>query len=244
MYDEENNDDGQVEAKDYQETSSKGKVKGSIMLKYLFAGGNVCFVSVVLILYVLSQVAGSGVDFFVSYWTNIEEGRNDTHLNSTEVTKSKVPPDVIYSKETYIYIYTGLIVSLFFIALSRSMLFYKLAMLSSQHLHDNMFNSVIFSPMRFFDTNPSGRILNRFSKDMGSIDELLPKAVLDAGQILLLMAGSLVLVAVVNPYFLIPVGVIGSIFMLLRMIFLRSSKNIKRLEGMSKLLVSNLIEFK
>lgn len=48
------------------------------------------------------------------------------------------------------------------------------------------------------------------------------------------MVGSLILVAVVNPYFLIPVGLIGCIFMLFRMVFLKSSKNIKRLEGISK----------
>lgn len=52
-------------------------------------------------------------------------------------------------------------------------------------------------------------------------------------QILLLMAGSLILVAIVNAYFLIPVAVIACIFMFLRIIFLKSSKNIKRLEGMS-----------
>lgn len=37
--------------------------------------------------------------------------------------------------------------------------------------------------MRFFDTNPSGRIMNRFSKDMGAIDEFLPKALLDSSQV-------------------------------------------------------------
>lgn len=37
--------------------------------------------------------------------------------------------------------------------------------------------------MRFFDVNPSGRIMNRFSKDMGTIDELLPKVLIDAIQV-------------------------------------------------------------
>lgn len=37
--------------------------------------------------------------------------------------------------------------------------------------------------MRFFDTNPSGRILNRFSKDMGAIDEVLPRGMMDAIQV-------------------------------------------------------------
>lgn len=37
--------------------------------------------------------------------------------------------------------------------------------------------------MRFFNTNNSGRILNRFSKDMGAIDEMLPNALMDCLQV-------------------------------------------------------------
>lgn len=56
-------------------------------------------------------------------------------------------------------------------------------MRSSKKLHNKMFASLLNAPMRFFDTNPSGRILNRFSKDMGAIDELLPKAMIEATQV-------------------------------------------------------------
>lgn len=52
------------------------------------------------------------------------------------------------------------------------------------------------------------------------------------------MVGSLVLVTVVNPYFLIMVAVIGTLFLLMRHVFLKSSKNIKRLEGISKCFVA------
>ncbi|KAJ8933694.1 hypothetical protein NQ314_013860 [Rhamnusium bicolor] len=229
----EEDEEEQIKMKDMQETSSKGKVHGSVMWKYFLAGGNICFVSIVLLLYALSQLMASGVDFFVSYWVNIEEFRNVSRPgNATD--EVVITPSVQWSTETCLYIYGGGIVGLFIIALLRSVLFYKLAMISSQKLHDVMFNSVIRATMRFFDTNPSGRILNRFSKDMGAIDELLPKAALDAGQILLLMVGSLVLVAIVNPQFLILVAIDGVFFLLLRHVFLKSSKNIKRLEGIMR----------
>lgn len=167
--------------KDMQEESSRGKIRGSIFLKYLFAGGNIFFVTFVMILYGLSQVMASGVDYFVSFWINIEEFRNVTDLQTTEgVTATKTPE---WSTELCLYVYGAALGLLFIIALARSMLFYKLSMISSQKLHDTMFNSVLKAPMRFFDTNPSGRILNRFSKDMGAVDEVLPKVILDAGQV-------------------------------------------------------------
>lgn len=184
---EENEEEANIKVKDLQEESSKGKVGGSLFFKYMLAGGNCFFVGTVLILYVLAQAAASAVDYFVSYWVKVEEYRSippQNHTtamenNGTSVTAETVKP----TTDTFLYIYGGLIVTLFVVALSRSMSFYKLAMLSSQNLHDSMFSSVVNTNMRFFDTNPSGRILNRFSKDIGSIDELLPKAVLDAGQV-------------------------------------------------------------
>lgn len=46
-----------------------------------------------------------------------------------------------------------------------------------------MFSNILAATMRFFDTNPSGRILNRFSKDMGVVDEILPRMFLDSIQV-------------------------------------------------------------
>lgn len=179
---EEDEEKEEIKIKDMQEASSKGNVKGSLIWRYLFAGGNFFFVSIVVILYALAQLTASAVDYFVSFWVNIEEFRNVSL--PTNVTEGiSVKPSVEWSTDTCLYIYGGLIISLFIIALLRSVLFYKLAMVSSQKLHNMMFHSIIGTTMRFFDTNPSGRILNRFSKDMGSIDELLPKAILDAGQV-------------------------------------------------------------
>lgn len=42
-----------------------------------------------------------------------------------------------------------------------------------------MFEKVLQTPIRFFDINPIGRIMNRFSKDIGQIDETIPITVLD-----------------------------------------------------------------
>ncbi|XP_046596329.1 ATP-binding cassette sub-family C member 4 isoform X2 [Neodiprion lecontei] len=244
MEDEEEDSEGL----DTVEGTSRGTIQGSVFLKYFQAGGSLFIAFIVAVLFIATQVAASLNDKFVSYWVDKEESRrmislsshesldiNDTGegTNTTNLLQLSRDTQILLSTETYMYIYTGILVALFVAAIGRSMLFYKLCMWSSQSLHDRMFGSLIRTSMRFFDTNPSGRILNRFSKDMGAIDELLPKALLDAGQVIMLMIGSLIVASTVNAMFLIPVVIMGAIFAWIRKIYLRTSKNVKRLEGIN-----------
>lgn len=87
------------------------------------------------------------------------------------------------SSEVAIYIYTALIVTSIILTTFRSILFFKIVINSAKNLHNFMFKSLIRAPMRFFDVNPSGRILNRFSRDMGAVDELLPRVMLESIQV-------------------------------------------------------------
>lgn len=113
--------------------------------------------------------------------------------------------------------------------------FKQLAMKASRNLHNTMFQGVTRAKMYFFHTNPSGRILNRFSKDMGQVDEILPAVMIDVIQIFLQLLGIIIVIVVVNYYFIIPTVVVGVIFYFLRGYYLSASRNIKRIEAISKL---------
>lgn len=45
---------------------------------------------------------------------------------------------------------------------------------ASKLMHKRLLDNVMHSPMMFFDMTPIGRIVNRFSKDLDTIDVLLP----------------------------------------------------------------------
>lgn len=97
-----------------------------------------------------------------------------------------------------------------------------------------MFNAMISSTMRFFNLNSSGRILNRFAKDIGVIDEYLSRTLLDSIHTNLYMVGCIFLAVTVNPLFILPISMLSIVFLLMRKIYLKTSKNLKRLEGISE----------
>lgn len=87
------------------------------------------------------------------------------------------------SRESYIYIYSGIVLLMIIITLIRSFVFFTVSMNASINLHNDMFSSITRTTMRFFNTNTSGRILNRFSKDIGNIDDILPATLIDCLQV-------------------------------------------------------------
>ncbi|XP_057653038.1 ATP-binding cassette sub-family C member 4-like isoform X2 [Diorhabda carinulata] len=138
-------------------------------------------------------------------------------------------------KTTYaMYFYGALLVLCVVLTLFRSFLFFKTCMMSSINLHSNIFHTLLEAPMRFFDTNPTGRVLNRFSKDMGAIDEVLPRVLLDAVQIFLVMAGLLINIVLSNAYMIIAIIVLGYVFLKFRKWYIEIAKILKHLEGITK----------
>ena len=77
-------------------------------------------------------------------------------------------------------------------------LFYFLLLKAAENLHNKMTLTTLHAPVLFFDTNPAGRILNRFSKDVGCMDDVLPQLFLQAVIICLSSLSAMLVPAVTN----------------------------------------------
>lgn len=85
---------------------------------------------------------------------------------------------------TIVYCVSVLIIFTIIMVLVRSQLFFWAANRASSSFHRNMFDSISHGTMRFFNLNPSGRILNRFAKDLSAVDEVLPTVMIDLLQVM------------------------------------------------------------
>ena len=137
-------------------------------MEYIRAGAGPVLLISMIIFTLISQTIFNGSDIFLTAWTNKNQNLNETM-------------EVVDTAEQLqdIYIYTALIVVLFVSTILRSVSFFAICMRASVRLHNRVFARMLRAPVAFFDTNPAGRILNRFTKDMGLIDESLPMTAFD-----------------------------------------------------------------
>ncbi|XP_046342169.2 multidrug resistance-associated protein 1-like [Haliotis rufescens] len=115
--------------------------------------------------YFLYYVTVSLANIWLSVWA---EGT--VHHNSTiHLTQGQKP-----SNTWYIGIYFALGILQAALVLGYSVVLKDFTVVASRKLHSNMLETVLKSPMKFFDTTPLGRITNRFSQDINTIDKELP----------------------------------------------------------------------
>lgn len=79
----------------------------------------------------------------------------------------------------YIRTYCALMAAATIATIYRTFEFFALCLSASIALHNDLYASVIRAKMKFFDLNPSGRILNRFSKDLLNIESNLAVALIE-----------------------------------------------------------------
>ncbi|XP_076254946.1 putative multidrug resistance-associated protein lethal(2)03659 isoform X2 [Rhynchophorus ferrugineus] len=236
-----------------QESRAVGNVTWDVYKIYLKNGGNVCKILSIFMSFLFAQIISTVSDYYITWWVNaeaIKKTRNETAeeqrnisqaYNSTLVSNEETSVSAFQefwisnmTENLYISFYSAIIVIVIIFSLGRSMLFFNFCIQASRKLHNGMFDKIVYAKMRFFNTNPSGRILNRFSKDMNQVDEILPITMIDTIQNGLTALFTTLVVATVNPWMMLPTIVIVGLFYILRVIYISTSRDVKRIESTTR----------
>lgn len=76
------------------------------------------------------------------------------------------------------------------------------ALKASRRLHQGILINVMHLPMQFFESSPLGRIMNRFSKDVNSVDERIPRSLVMFLRTFLASLGTVFVISYSTPLFL------------------------------------------
>ena len=112
--------------------------------------------------------------------------------------------------------------------------FYLRCTYAAQIIHSRLLYNILRSPMSFFDTNPTGRIINRFSSDIDAIDQMIPFQMADFIWCLMEAIAIIIIISYTTPQFLIVVVPLFTIYFLIQRYYIPSSRQLKRLYSISK----------
>ncbi|XP_041038600.1 multidrug resistance-associated protein 5 isoform X1 [Carcharodon carcharias] len=213
------------------EDKAKGAIPWSVYGVYIQAAGGPLAFFLVMILFVLNVGSIAFNNWWLSYWINAGSGNiSETSENETSVGQNmKDNPHMHY----YAGIYALSMAVILIIKAVRGIVFVKGTLRASSRLHDELFHKILRGPMKFFDTTPSGRILNRFSRDMDEVDTRLPFQAEMFIQNIILVFFCIGVVGSVFPWFLVAVGPLVVIFMILNQVSRIFIRELKRLDNIT-----------
>ena len=141
----------------------------------------------------------------------------------------------------FMTIYATVGSSMFLAQMIASMIFTFLFVTASTNLHNGVLDSILKCPMKFYDSTPTGRILNRFSRDVDEIDGRLSWTIESFIRNVFRIFTALLFVAIIFPWLLIGFVPLSVVFVFLFMLFRRTSREIKRIDNVSRSPVFSLV---
>ncbi|CAF1069389.1 unnamed protein product [Adineta steineri] len=133
----------------------------------------------------------------------------------------------------YAYIYFSLILFTILMNIMRTNYYFRTILNGSNKLHNNMLKGLLYTSVQFFESNPSGRILNRISKDQHIIDELLPPILLEAITVLSFAVGSIFIICFIDPSLCFFLIILAPIIWWIIVFYQKSSRQLKHLESIT-----------
>ncbi|POS69520.1 hypothetical protein DHEL01_v212086 [Diaporthe helianthi] len=240
------------------ERLEQGAIKTHVYSVYLKASGGYWFWGTCVSIFLLTQTLALGRSWWLRIWTGSydEESVNTFHVNASKdhgyayamslqqavdvQPQARVPPSVQaaaaghHDLNFYLGIYVALAISTACVATFKFYYTYTGSIRASRELFAKLNFVVLRAPLRWLDTVPVGRILNRFTADFHIIDSQLANSISFGGSSLLQLIGVIVASLFVSPYLVLFAFVLLLACMRFALLYLDGARPAKRLESNAK----------
>ncbi|XP_069125383.1 multidrug resistance-associated protein 1-like [Argopecten irradians] len=197
-----------------------GIVKMSVFLSYLRSVGPILS-CIIILFYILYNITSVYSNIWLSEWSNDEA----TSVNGTIDTAQR---------DLRLGVYGALGVIQGLVVVAGSVGLYIGNVICGRIFHAMILANMLASPIQFFDTTPLGRIMNRFSKDIDTIDTMIPRICESWLHCLLRVVSVPLIIAYSTPLFLTVLLPLGIFYFIVQRFYVSTSRQLKRLESVSR----------
>jgi ABC-type multidrug transport system fused ATPase/permease subunit len=198
-----------------EESKGKGTVGLGVYWFYISSGGGL----VAVLLMIVSNVFLPSTWFFQNYtlgeWTSAVENNSS-------------------SKDKDLLMYIISVVLVLFATCFKVTYMALVSLRAARELHDKMTQRVLYAPMSWFDATPSGRLINRFSQDISTIDTSVMNRLGDFFECLVSSVQTILIIGVSLPLMLFCMAPVVLYFWYVSNQYLKISRDLKRLESVNK----------
>ncbi len=171
-------------------------------MKAYFRSCGIALSIVFLIVFSMANVASVGSNLWLSVWTESTQmhRKNTTfHVGLREISErvSSAKPAVF---PFLIFSLIGLVQCV--LTLLSDWAFLYMSIRSANKLHDSMLYSILRSSLQFFESTPSGRIINRFSKDIDAAERTIPESLKSLMRCIYQVLLTVIVIVMATPLFL------------------------------------------
>ena len=149
-----------------EEETEEGNVKWPVYLAY-FRSLTLVWAPLMAIGFLGEQAFEMGTNVWLAAWSNDPQSVNGTSSSSSEGNSKHL-------RNERLLVYGLLGAGQAFFVLAGWVALTNGTVRSSISLHKGLLERVMRSPMAFFETTPLGRVVNRFSRDMDTVDTHIP----------------------------------------------------------------------
>ncbi|KAI3318504.1 P-loop containing nucleoside triphosphate hydrolase protein [Xylariaceae sp. AK1471] len=230
------------------EKMEEGAIKGRVYKTYLKYSGSWPFWTGAVVLFLATQVLTLSRSWWLRIWTGIYEEEKAQLPNSTQayayqytlqqtVMNNMMQPVSVGPERGinfYLGIYITLSVATSLLSTMRYLYVFSGSIRASRELFARLNFIVLRAPLRWLDTVPVGRILNRFTADFHSVDTHLAYAVAFAATAFLNLLGVVVAGLFVSPIVILLAFLLLGICVVFAVRYLHAARSVKRIESITK----------
>ncbi|EAL63605.1 ABC transporter C family protein [Dictyostelium discoideum AX4] len=205
-----------------KEDKNEGEVEFNVYKKYFSYGSSGVTLFITISLFFVGQAIFKVSDFWLTIWTERSiEGKSDSF---------------------YIGYYLLIFGTFVVILMIRILLLCRITFNVGKNLHSALLKSVTYASCRFFDTNPSGRILNRFSKDTSDIDIHMFDILTEVSMCFSELTIGLISIVFIIPIMVIPLIILSIAYYILQRLYRPSARELNRWESITVSPIFSLLQ--